>query len=101
MRSNELLGPVDAGVLDAVSRGALRHRRHVGKVPGLAGEPAGEFLLHESLRRCEAAGLVRSERDPHGRRYALTANGRRQLRVARRFRAALRVLIVRSLDGPS
>jgi hypothetical protein len=28
MRSNELLGPVDAGALEAVNRGAPRHRRH-------------------------------------------------------------------------
>jgi hypothetical protein len=97
MRSHEPLGPIEFEVLTAVHRGTLRHRRHAAKVHGLAGEPAGEFVLHESLRRCEQAGLLRSERDPHGRRYALTIKGRRQLRVDRRFRAALRSLIDRSL----
>jgi hypothetical protein len=100
MRTNELLGPLDTSVLEAVHVGVLRQRRHVGKVRGLAGDPAGGFLLHESRRRCERAGLVRSERDPRGRRYALTAKGRRIQRMNRRCRVALLGLIVRSLDEP-
>lgn len=100
MRSQELLGPVEVEVLGAVNRGALRQRRHAAKVHRLAGEPAGEFLFHESLRRCEEAGLLPSERDPRGRRYALTAKGRRRLRVERRYRAALRGLIGRCLVEP-
>jgi DNA-binding PadR family transcriptional regulator len=100
MRSHELLGPVELEVLAAVNRGALRHRDHAANIHALAGEPAGEFLVHETLRRCEQAGLLRSERDPRGRRYALTARGRRHLRVDRSFRAALRGLIDRSLATP-
>ena len=96
MRSQELLGPVEVEVLAAVNRGALPQRRHAAKVHRLA----GEFLFHESLRRCEEAGLLPSERDPRGRRYALTAKGPRRLRVERRYRAALRGLIGRSLVAP-
>jgi hypothetical protein len=100
MAPHEPLGTVDRRVLDAVSRGALRHRRHPAKIEDLAGEPAGAFLLHESLRRCEQAGLVRSERDHRGRRYWLTAKGRHELRADRRFRLALLGLIGRSLNTP-
>ena len=46
MTSHEPLGLVDSRVLDAVSRGALRHRLHAGKVPGLGGEPFEASALH-------------------------------------------------------
>src|SRR5437764_210600 len=39
--------------------------------------------MHQALRRCERAGLLRSKRDPSGRRYELTAAGRARLRAAR------------------
>jgi DNA-binding PadR family transcriptional regulator len=100
MGSHEPLGTVDRRVLDAVNRGALRHRRHRAKIEDLAGDPAGAFLLHESLRRCEQSGLLRSERDHRGRRYWLTAKGRHALRADRRFRLALVGLIGRSLTTP-
>jgi DNA-binding PadR family transcriptional regulator len=99
MQSGEALGQVEFAVLDAVSRGALRSRRTARKIPGLRERPAGEAILHEALRRCEHEGLLRSERDPSGRLYELTAAGRTRLRAERRFRLALaRVLAHRSTN---
>jgi DNA-binding PadR family transcriptional regulator len=95
MKARDPLGPVEFAVLEAVHRGALRHRRTVGQVPALHRHPAGEAILHRALRLCELEGLVRGSRDASGRRYELTAAGRARLRADRRFRTAL----VRALLG--
>jgi DNA-binding PadR family transcriptional regulator len=101
MEVSDALGRVEFAVLDAVHRGALRSRRTARKVRGLSGHPAGEVILHDALRRCERAGLVRSERDDAGRRYELTAAGRARLRADRRFRAALIRVLIRSQSSRS
>lgn len=93
---NELLGRVEFAVIDAVYRGVLSSRPTARQIPGLDREPAGEALMHESLRRCEHAGLLRSDRAPSGRRYELTPAGRARLRSERRFRAALLGTLLRS-----
>jgi hypothetical protein len=95
MRTSDALGLVEFAVLDAVHRGALRSRRTARKIPALRERAAGEAVLHEALRRCEHAGLLRSERDAAGRRYELTGAGRARLRATRRFRVALAVLLTR------
>ena len=82
--------------MDAVHRGALRSRRSAAQIRGLRAEPAAEAIMHEALRRCERAGLLRSKHDPFGRHYELTAAGRARLRADRRFRAALIALLRRS-----
>jgi len=90
------LGRVEFAVIGAVHRGALRSRQTVRQIPGLDREPAGEALMHEALRRCEHAGLLRSGRVPSGRHYELTPAGRMRLRSERRFRAALLGTLLRS-----
>lgn len=96
MHADDPLGPVEFNVIDAVHRGALRSRRAVGQIPGLRDDPRGEALMHEALRRCEHSGLLRSQRNPSGRCYELTAAGRARLRVERRFRAELLRALLRS-----
>jgi hypothetical protein len=93
MESGDLLGQVEFAVLEAVSRGALRSRPTARKISGLGQRSAGEALLHEALRRCEHEGLLGSERDSSGRRYHVTAAGRRRLRTDRQFRLALARLL--------
>jgi hypothetical protein len=75
---------------------ALNSRPRASHVRALIDEPAGYFLLHDALRRCERDGLVRSRRDARGRRYALTPAGRARLRAQRRFEDALLALLSRS-----
>jgi len=94
--THELLGAKERAILKGVGSGALRTRSWAGQLPELASEPAGEFLLHDALRRFEGAGLVRSRRGARGREYALTPRGRAQLRVQQRFQGALVRLISRS-----
>jgi DNA-binding PadR family transcriptional regulator len=96
MEAGDALGLVEFVVLDAVSRGALRSRRTARQIRILREAPAGEVLLHEALRRCESAGLVRSRRDSRGRLYELSAAGRLRLRADRRFREALIRVLARS-----
>jgi DNA-binding PadR family transcriptional regulator len=96
MEAGDPLGHVEFAVLDAVHRGALRARRTALQIRVLREQPAGEVIFHDVLRRCERAGLVRSERDDAGRRYELTAAGRAQLRADRRFRVTLIRMLVRS-----
>jgi len=96
MAAGDPLGWFEFAVMDAVYRGALRSRQGVGRVLGLLSEPGGYAVMYDALRRCERHGLLRSERDRSGRRYELTAAGRRRLRTERRFRAALAGLLVRS-----
>jgi DNA-binding PadR family transcriptional regulator len=95
MQALDPLGQVEFAVLDAVHRGALRSRRTARQIPALRERAAGEAVLHEALRRCEHAGLLRSERDASGRRYELTGSGRARLRATRRFRVALARLLAR------
>ena len=90
------LGRVEFAVIEAVHRGALRSRQTVRRVPGLDEELSGEALMHEALRRCEYAGLLRSARASFGRRYELTRAGRARLRAERRFRTALAGAVLRS-----
>jgi DNA-binding transcriptional regulator PaaX len=90
------LGPVEFTVIDAVHRGALRSRQTVGQIPDLRRDPGGEALMRDALRRCERSGLLRSQRNPSGRHYEMTAAGRARLRAERRFRAALLRALVRS-----
>jgi DNA-binding PadR family transcriptional regulator len=96
MQPAEVLGQVEFAVLEAVHRGALRSRSTAKNVSVLGEEPAGEFTLHEVLRRCEGEGLLRSRRDHGGRKYELTGAGRRRLRADRRFRLALVRMLARS-----
>jgi DNA-binding PadR family transcriptional regulator len=95
MRPADPLGHVEFAVLEALHRGLLRSRLTARKVSRLAEAPAGEAILHDVLRRCERAGLLRSERDVSGRRYEMTAAGRARLRADRRFRMALGRALVR------
>ena len=97
MEPVEALGIVEFAVLESVSCGALRSRRTAHQIRVLHGQPAGEVILHDVLRRCERDGLLRSWRDASGRRYELTAAGRVRLRVDRRFRAAVVRMLARSL----
>jgi DNA-binding PadR family transcriptional regulator len=88
------LGLIEFTVLDAVHRGALRSRTTARQVGSLRGQPAGEVVLHDVLRRFEQAGLLSSTRDAAGRRYRLTSAGRARLRFERGLRMAfIRVLI--------
>ena len=96
MEALDPLGRVEFSVIDAVYRGALGSRLTVRCIPGLRQEPAGDALMHEALRRCERAGLLRSDRGPSGRRYELTPAGRARLRAERRFRDALLGTLLRS-----
>jgi DNA-binding PadR family transcriptional regulator len=96
MEVGDPLGLVEFAVIDAVNRGALRSRQTADRVPGLRGEPAGDALMHEALRRCEHRGLLASKRVRSGRRYELTAAGRARLHGERRFRAALLGVLLRS-----
>ena len=90
------LGLVEFTVIDAVHRGALRSRQTADRIPGLRAEPAADALIHEALHRGERYGLLRSDRDPSGRRYELTPAGCARLRAERRFRAALLGTLLRS-----
>lgn len=96
MEPGNALGQVEFAVVDAVNRGSLRSRRSASQVPLLREQLRGETILHDVLRRCERDGLLRSSRDPSGRRYELTAAGRARLRADRRFRAALVSVLARS-----
>jgi hypothetical protein len=96
MAALELLGRNELAILAGVHSGALRQDAYAGRVPVLSDDPAAEFHLHEALRGCERAGLLRSRRDARGRHYALTPAGRIQLRSQRRFSLALLDLLARS-----
>jgi hypothetical protein len=96
MVGDDLPGPVEIAVLDAVHRGALRSRCSAVQVVALQKEPAGEYLLHEILGRCVEHGLVRTHRDATSRHWALTPTGRARLRTRRRFARALATLVVAS-----
>lgn len=96
MESENELGRIEFAVLESVSRGVLRSRCTAQQVNVLRDQPAGEAILHETLRRCERDGLLHSRRDTSGRRYELTAAGRVRLRADRRFRAALIRMLARS-----
>jgi DNA-binding PadR family transcriptional regulator len=96
MESGDTLGMVEFAVLESVSRGALRSRSTAQRISVLRGQPAGEAILHDVLRRCERRGLLSSSRDSSGRRYELTPAGRVKLRADRRFRAALVRVLARS-----
>jgi DNA-binding PadR family transcriptional regulator len=96
MEVGDALGQIEFAVVDAVHSGALHSRRSAQQISLLQEQPAGETILHDALRRCEQDGLLRSSRDPSGRRYELTAAGRARLRADRRFRAALIRLLARS-----
>ncbi len=95
----DLLGPIDVIVLEALHRGALRARCTAKRIPVLRDDPAGERLLHETLRRCERHSLVASTRRAGERSYALTPKGRARLRTHRRFGLALASLVARSHVG--
>jgi DNA-binding transcriptional regulator PaaX len=92
----DALGQIEFAVVDAVNRGALRSRCSARQISLLQQQPAGETILHDVLTRCERDGLLRSSRDPSGRRYELTAAGRARLRADHRFRAALVRVLARS-----
>jgi DNA-binding PadR family transcriptional regulator len=95
MDAGDSLGQVEFVVLEAVHRGVLRSRPTAQKIAGMSQRTAGQAILHEALHRCEHDGLLRSERVPAGRRYELTAAGRRRLSADRRFRVALVRLLIR------
>ena len=99
MEAGDALGQVEFAVLEAVHRGALRSPRTARKIPALSERAAGEAIMHATLRRCEHDGLLRSERDTDGRRYELTAAGRRRLRADRRFRLVLARLLARGSEN--
>ena len=92
----ELLGKNETAILAGVSSGTFRAGVQASRVRALSDDPAAEFHLHEALRRCERAGLLRSGRDARGRRYTLTPAGRAQLRAQRGFKLALLGLLARS-----
>jgi DNA-binding HxlR family transcriptional regulator len=96
MVDDDLPGPVEAAVLDALHRGALGVRCSARAIPGLRDEPAGEQLLHEILNRCEERGLVRTERHPDRREWRLTPAGRTRLRTRQRFARALASVMART-----
>ena len=96
MAGDDLLGPVEMAVLDALHRGALRSRCSAVQIAGLRDEPAGEYVLHEILGRFDEQGLVRTRRDAGSRHWTLTPAGRARLRTRRHFARALATLIVRS-----
>jgi hypothetical protein len=96
MTAPELLGTNESAILAGVHSGAFRAGVYASRVRALSADPAAEFHLHEALRRCERAGLLRSSRDAHGRHYALTPAGRAQLRSHRGFKRALVSLLARS-----
>jgi hypothetical protein len=96
MASDDLLGPIEVAVLDALHRGALRSRCSAVQLDGLRDEPAGEYLLHQVLGHCEEQGLVLKNRDATGRNWTLTRAGRARLRRRHRFARALATLLVRS-----
>jgi hypothetical protein len=96
MERVDLLGRRQVAILDAVHRGAMRSRACAGQVRALVDEPSGDALLHDTLRRFEEAGLLRSSRQTAGRSYSLTAAGRSRLRAQRRFERALLGLLARS-----
>jgi DNA-binding PadR family transcriptional regulator len=96
MQAADPLGLVEFAVIDAVNRGALRSRQTADRVPVLSHEPGGDALVHDALRRCERRGLLSSKRVRSGRRYEVTAAGRKRLRADRRFRTALIGVLLRS-----
>jgi GNAT superfamily N-acetyltransferase len=96
MATDELPGPAETAVLDALHRGALRTRCSARAIPALRNQPGGEQLLHEILDRCEARGLVRSDRYRDRRQWTLTAAGRARLRTRRRFARALALVLTRT-----
>ena len=99
MSGEDLLGPIDAIVLEALRSGALRPRCTARRIPVLRDDPAGERLLHETLRRCDHDSLVTSCRRAGERTYALTPNGRARLWTHGRFGVALSALIARTRVG--
>jgi hypothetical protein len=88
-------GHVEFAVLDGMHC-ALRSRLTARQIRVLRDLPGGEVILHDTLRRCEQDGLLRSQRDDSGRQYELTAAGRAQLRIDRRFRTVLMRMLARS-----
>lgn len=94
--TGELPGPAETAVLDVLHRGALRTRCSARAIPALRGHLAGEQLLHEILDRCEARGLVRSDRYRDRLEWRLTAAGRARLSTRRRFARALAVVLTRT-----
>jgi len=96
MADDELPGAIEIEVLDALHRGALRSCCSAVQLVGLREEPAGEYLLHQILGRCERPGLVLKHRDAAGRYWTLTPAGRVRLRTRRHFARALATLLVRS-----
>ena len=101
MGVDDPLGHVEFAVLDAVHSGALGSRRTAGQLRGLRGQPAGEVILRDALRRCERDGLLSSRRHSSGRVYRLTAAGRARLRADRRFRAAMIRMLLRDSATPT
>ena len=96
MVGNDLPGPFEAAVLHALHRGALEARCSARAIPALRDEPAGEYLLHEILNRCEDRGLVRSDRHRDRRQWRLTPEGRARLRTHRRFARTLATVVART-----
>jgi hypothetical protein len=96
MATGELPGRAETAVLDALHRGALRTRCSARAIPALRDQPAGEQLLHEILDRCEARGLVRSDRYRDRREWRLTAAGRARLRTRRRYARELAAALTRT-----
>jgi hypothetical protein len=82
MVDDDLPGPVETAVLDALHRGALGVRCSARAIPALRDEPTGEQLLHEILNRCEERGLVRSDRRPDRREWRLMQQGGRDCALA-------------------
>jgi hypothetical protein len=96
MAGDDLLGPVEIAVIDALHRGALRSRCSAVQIAGLRDEPAGDYVLHTILGRLEEQGLVWTRRDASSRHWMLTPAGRARLRRRRQFARTLATLIVRS-----
>ena len=94
--TDDLPGPAETAVLDALHRGVLRTRCSARAIPALRDQPAGEQLLHEILDRCEARGLVRSDWYRDRREWRLTAAGRARLGTRRRFARALAAVLTRT-----
>ena len=92
----ELLGSVEAAVLRAVAEGQSRPYRIAERV-GRDARGAERFaVVYRVVERCQREGLLRGERDPCGRVYAVTPAGRRRLRERREFGTSVARLLATS-----
>ena len=83
--AEELLGSIDAAVLQAIGAGRTRPHRIAESVHIDAANADHLVIVYRVLERCQRHGLLRGERDAYGRVFALTPAGRRSMRDRRQF----------------